>query len=310
MWSAWLKRLNAYLLARKMAEQKAQERLSDVEERARKEQEEMVLHFAEQGEPGMDLAEWKRYDNEQLARYERIRQADLAFDAEVGEPDADQRSEEGGHDMPPSIPFPPDWPQLPAALERGTRIDTPAASSRWGFGFAQWGMTTTATLTTSSSAVLTEVQTPTIGPQGVEPSTSLRWTARLGPGEISLETPPNQWGGRNYRVEARWFHRRMDIEGQRVETFRSIGLEWEALGPGYVWNKAVRLDGQQGYSAEGGLPGLPASEVQSGWYFKWMPARLAVAVAVVVVVVVVAVVVLKEIAISSPLWLPGLLGGG
>ena len=85
MWSAWLKRLNAYLLARKMAEQKAQERLSDVEERARKEQEEMVLHFAEQGEPGMDLAEWKRYDNEQLARYERIRQADLAFDAEVGD---------------------------------------------------------------------------------------------------------------------------------------------------------------------------------------------------------------------------------
>ena len=32
---------------------------------------------------GMPLAEWKQYDNQQLARYERIRQADQSFDAEV-----------------------------------------------------------------------------------------------------------------------------------------------------------------------------------------------------------------------------------
>ena len=285
-----------------------QEHPVDVEERARKEQEEMALHFAEQGEPGMDLAEWKQYDNEQLARYERIRQADLAFDAEVGEPDEDQRSEEGGHDMPPSTPFPPDWPQLPAALERGTRIDTPAASSRLGLGLAQWGTTTTATLATSSDAMFTEAQTSTRGSQGVEPGKTFRWTARIGPGQVSLEMPPNRWGGRNYRVEARWYYKKLEIKEQTVEMFHSLGMEWEALGPGYVWNKAVRLDGQQGYSAEGGLPGLPASEVQSGWYFKWMPARVAVVVAGIAVIIAVIIVIAYTMG-TSPLWILVPAGG-
>ena len=89
-----LKRLVPPWLRRPRRQPKpSHDHVSDVTERAAKEQEEMALHFAEQGEPGMDLAEWKQYDNEQLARYERIRQADLAFDVEVEAPSCSTAAE-------------------------------------------------------------------------------------------------------------------------------------------------------------------------------------------------------------------------
>lgn len=288
--AAWRARLNAYLLARKLAAPPRPKRPSRGEERAEQ-------AFAENAPPPP--------------------RPDGSFNPHHGrglwgeEQSAGTPTPSGYTPVSPSSgeepmkPFSPDlFPDLPLALAAGGRLDRPYLSSRWGLGLLQWGMTT--------SVEMASHEAPVTLSGGLEGQSSLRLSSSLGPLQVGVEVTPNEWESRNYRLEFSWLRPMPGSKGQSpgIQTGWNIGIEWEALGPGRLWNRAVRLDSHPVvYQSASNLPGLPVSGAKTGYYLKWMPARTLAAV-VAVVVVLAGVAALEAILRSSPLWVPVLLGGG